>query len=287
MDQAMLQALAKSYGAPNTNENMNRIREFYANDPQAAERRIYGVKGYSGESTGDRDAILNAMLDRTMTGGVNGAPNTEPQMTVMPDVQAASAPTQRSANAGAPRGTRGGASGGGVVVEPSMQPGFTDTSEVTSPTIGAPQGGGGGVMDWLLPLLIGVGGAGALVRSIPGSDGQQQNRGRGAGAGGAGSRNVPAIEGANPNQKRIGYTPKLPDESGPKMPSGATEIPKGAPQRAAAAAQDPAEVARMKAEVDAENRGASALQEQMLQREKAQRSTRELGKAARRATGRL
>ena len=86
-------------------------------------------------------------------------------------------------------------------------------------------------------------------------------------AGGAAARgatppiaNAPLqIEGANPNQKRLTYEPKLtgpapqlPDQSGPKMESGAPVPPKQ-PVGGPAAPQTPDDIARLQAEVDAEN----------------------------------
>lgn len=97
MDNATLSALVKSFGAPDTPDNVNRVREFYAADPTAAERRLYGVKGQSDESGGSRDALLNSMLDKFVQ-QTSAAPVALP---VSPDVQAASGPTRRSATAGA------------------------------------------------------------------------------------------------------------------------------------------------------------------------------------------
>lgn len=325
MDQALLSTLMKSYGAADTPENSNRIREFYASDPTAADRRAYGVKGQSHEGGADRDAILNAMIDKVAAPAP--AAITQEPLAPLPMVQNATAPTRRSATAGAPqRGPRGTAPS----MEPQMQPGYSDTNAQTSPAIGAPgsrvsgyetnvedqtlPANGGGILDWLLPAILGIsalrsGAGGAApspsgvpsVRPIPdatyvgpmGREGAPPVAGR---ISNEQRRPVKAspraigndgklIEGANPSQKRVGSTPKLEDNI-----SDLTRVPTNEPPptqvRNSPQLENEGKKRQLQAEVDAENEGASRLQKQMTDRAMAQKNTADLAKAARRATGR-
>ena len=101
MDAAQLQGLLKSYGAADTPENVQRIQSHYASDPTAMDRRLFGAKGQSDESGGSRDAILNAMLDKVIV-QTSATPVATPAPEVSPMVQNASLPSKRSATANAP-----------------------------------------------------------------------------------------------------------------------------------------------------------------------------------------
>lgn len=180
MDQALLSALIKSYGAADTPENVNRIREFYAADPTAAERRAYGLKGQSDESGGTRDMLLNAMIDKAMPPvgpvqndieGIAGKVGTNYNM---PDN-----PPQRR---GIPN--KIGLAPEETIVTPSLSP----EEQLTPRGNSVPNASGSSVWDWLLPTILG----GIGVASLPKKDGvsaQPQAQGRGAGAGPQGSAN--------------------------------------------------------------------------------------------------
>ncbi len=274
MDQATLSALIKSYGAKDIPENTNRIREFYASDPKAAENRLYGARAPSDESGGSRDMVLNAILDKVIaqTAAPSQAIQQEP-LAPLPMVQNASAPTKRSATAGGRNAV--------PVSPPEMQPGWQDNTEITSPTIGAPSGGGG-VMDWLLPLILGVGSMSPLARG-PGQPNANANA-RGAGAGGEGSANR-RLTGPDPNAKQLTYQPKL-ENNAPNTTRNSPELE----AKGKAAADN---YAKLQSEVEADN--AALLQRQMMEQTareaemrkmRAQGSTRNTLKAAGRLFGR-
>lgn len=288
MDAALLQKIAASYGASNSAENMNRIREFYANDPTAGERRAYGAKGQSGEGMMDR-TMADGMLDKIMA--KTDVPASIEQQT-LPDI------TQRA--------LKGPSTGGAPITKQFPQ---DDPSGRTRPmtesgatdNIGKPAGPGnapnlyngdvngvyqpdGSVPDSmsLWPLI------GGTLAALLGTRGTAGARAAGSGVGAAVGAS-PAISGP-PNVPQLTYSPKLEgqvgaplieDAGGPKMRSGAPAIPQGAPQSAARAAQSPADIARMEAEVAAENAGADAIKQQMLSRQNAQNSTRDLLNAGR------
>lgn len=259
MDQALLSKLIQSYGAADTPENTNRIRAFYGANPDQAERRVMGMRGSEGQQgAGGRDDILNAMLDKVIA------------QTNAPAPQQAAPEVSSGMNYGAPPQR------GAPVPRVQTQGADPSPSNFGSlpPQDSVPESGG------IWPWLIGALGARG-VASLPGSDNTFESRMR------SNTANDPRmIQGPDQNAKRITYQPKLQDQGGARMPSGAPEIPKGAPQQVGAAMQDPAEVERMKAEVAAENLNAATADEQMMSQMKAQARTRKLGQAARVATGR-
>ena len=57
----MIEQLLNSYGAPMNAQNANRAREFYASNPQAAERRAMGMRGSIAEDNTD---LLDSMLEK-------------------------------------------------------------------------------------------------------------------------------------------------------------------------------------------------------------------------------
>lgn len=303
MDQAQLSAIMKSFGAADTPENSNRVREFYAADPTAADRRQFGARGQSDESGGSRDAILNSMLDKVMAlTDKNVPPSVE--ATTMPMVQNTSVPTRKSATA-APKGT--------APIDPVMNAENPNLGPVPARNASSGERAaspeGIGFWDTLALLLGGGATAGAMMRSPPTN---ANANARGSGAGGMGSANR-AITGPNQNTLRLGYEPKLEDQDYGRVqgrrvteyPSGApvipeegirnakgkvvaqgNEWPKGTEAWAEQPKQSPQDIARMQAEIEAENAASKALQEQMMQQTQAQKRTSDLSKAARRATGR-
>lgn len=266
----MSKLLAAFPGAANTPENMNRLREFYATDPKALENRMYGSRMASDESGGSRDAILNSMLDKVIA-QTDSQPQQSVQSEPLPMVKNASAPTKRNATA-AQQPQRSDVPGDPQPLPPDN---VVNPLDNATPRGGSASSDSGSWWDKLLPAILGV-------ASTRGND-----MVRSPSAASRNSYTTSQIEGPNPNTPRLTYQPKLEDTSGPKYESGATEIPKGVPQKVGAAMQDPAEVARMQSEVEAENRAAQALQDQLMERAIAQRNTAALLKNARRAVGRF
>lgn len=277
MDQAQLSAIMKSFGAADTPENSNRIREFYAADPTAADRRQFGARGQSDESGGSRDAILNSVLDKVMALTDKTVPQSIESTTVpvMDTVKNSSVPTRKSATAA-----------------PTAAPTWANASE--NPNLGpvparnASPGEGGaakgdGLFDWLIPLLIGGAATGSAFRSPPAN---ANANARGSGAGGMNSANR-AVTGPNQNSLRLTAHPRT---AAPAPYGTDLEIPKGGDVKGSPAVpvmpQSPQDVERLRAEVEAENASANALKEQMMQQTARQKQTSELAKAARRATGR-
>lgn len=170
MDTATVAALLKSYGAPDTPENANRIRQHYASDPTAADRRLYGAQGQSDESGGSRDAILNAMLDKFIAQTAPAPVAEPPPQQVMPTVQNASTPSRKSATAGQPLSKDvPGASvydqrNLGPLPPKDSKPAATSGYEVDPQT--SAQSGSVSADNWMMDLLapiIGILGAGALA----------------------------------------------------------------------------------------------------------------------------
>jgi hypothetical protein len=276
----------QSYGAENTTENANRVREFGAANPDVLERRAMGMRG---SGIDDNSDLLDYLLDkpRAQTGGTSpgtvevGAPEVQQ---AMPTVQAASTPTRKSATAApAPAPAMGPnlpmASG---VVNPLDSPTRPTASRESS------------VWDWLLPVLIGVGGLGAADHymkrkkpsspsdattltpdpvSTPPNAAKMKAQPRAIGEDGK------LLDNPYPDgQKRLTYEPKLSDESGKKMPSGAPELDKKGVNK---------EVDKMmKPEIDAENAQNNALMEQIRKRAADEAATADLVKKAKRAVGR-
>lgn len=92
---------------------------------------------------------------------------------------------------------------------------------------------------------------------------------------------APAIDGVQANPKLQGGNPET-------YPGGAKTLDPKAVQQAPGKLQDPADVARMQAEVDAENAQAKSLQEQIGRQQSAQKSTKDtLNAAAKSQRGRV
>lgn len=268
MDQAMLSALIKSFGAADTPENTNRIREFYASDPKAAENRIYGTRSPSDESGGSRDMMLNAMLDKVIAQTAAPSQIQSEPLAPLPQTQALKAP---QAAAPPQRGPRGAA----PVMEPQMMPGYTDTTEITGGGTDGTGGGGDGFWPGLVALLLGGGATAKALLGTPPVTANASARGAGAGAEGSANRR---LTGPDQNAKQLTYQPKL-ENNAPSTTRNSPEL-----EAKGKAATD--NYAKLNAEVEAENKSAKALQDQMMEMTRRQRNTADLAKAARRATGR-
>lgn len=276
MDQATILQILKNHGAPPTPENMQRVLEQSGGGSRGTELlgRSMGLQGGMDESGPGMDL----MLDKVMR---NTSKTVEPSPQINPNSESNSTPQNGSAVArprmpmqarpvahdeasGSPLQQSSGTaqalarpSDGNVTSQPNPRSGGDPNILDGSTTRGylnetanrdaanRPLGGESSGIDWLLAAL-GLTAAGAAMRGggVPINNPPQLT----------GPATPALIEGANPNQKRLtGPAPQLTDESGPKMPSGATKIPDKGLKRTKGMAQTPEEVARLQAEVDAEN----------------------------------
>ena len=293
MDAALITALLKQSGAVDTPENVNRIREFYASDPTALERRVYGVKGASDESGGSRDALLDGMLDKYIASTSAGPP-------VAVEKEDGTPIPQQGAGTAQPMPARSG--GTAAPAYGPNAPQQYDYGAATPPVSGLEEmptrGASDGSWDWnlLFPAILGMLGAGAGARYL-------NNKGPNVRAGG-GDSNAASNRGGLPaetvetvapnrntrrgvsdtidlNERSLGYEPKL---NGPNAQGGTQQIPEQRKiegrsdnydygsvgkeaetvmQRKNAAGKQRA--AQIQDEVDLENRHAAALQEQIRQ----------------------
>lgn len=291
MDPQMMQRILQRQGAPDTPQNQNSVSQFAASNPDVLDR--YGMNLPAGQD--DNSALLKLALDRSIdsTDGVRpgGAQGAGPggaftagearKMSGIPQqdmanirggtpspVRGATPPpinkaqTQYGEGTGPQLGPPNDARGTGFQSGPNLGGGGTSPN-ATPQVAGAPAAPeqGGSLMDWLLPALGIFGAGGAALASRPG----------------ASAAPAPA-----PQQLALPAPQKqLPaPQSGPPIAMPDQSGPGGKPQQSAE------EVARLKAEVAAENeQGARALQEQ-LRKQNAQRETGDLVKRAGRAVGR-
>jgi len=254
MDQALLSQLIKSYGAADTPENTNRIREFYGANPDQAERRVMGMKGSQGQQgAGGRDDILNAMLDKYIA----------PQV-----AQAVQAPEVSTGNVyEAPTG--GGKAAPLVKTEGAM-PTPLNTGPLPPRDATAAEKGGSG-WEWLLAALGARAAADPTVRALPTPEQQKM---------------LPApqsstsrmIENYNKDNPRLTYQPKLENQ-------GPVEV-RNSPELEAKGQANAEKYAQLKSEVDAENASRATADEAAALKLQEQMRTQKLLKAARAATGR-
>lgn len=147
-----------SRGAPVTPENMNRVREFYASNPDLMERRAVGLPG----GLDDNSSVLDAMLDRHIA-NTSAAPVTVqalPDITPKSEVPPPSPRGPTTKQPMAPRGRSGGAVS--LPVDTASSTGAPSVADVVeSAAFGVPpqtsaqgpQGDDGSLMPWLLSLL--------------------------------------------------------------------------------------------------------------------------------------
>lgn len=289
MDEQMMRQLLQSYGAPMTNRNANAARQFFAANPELAEKRAMGLRG---SGIDDNSDLLDAMLEKVMaqTDAVPQGRVEVGQPQVMPTVQASTGQNRRTATA-APRKTypneyspRPTARSGQDVSTTKAQPQsssqaeeiqramFGDTALPTSTTNPKAEDNWG-IPDWLKAVL-GITAAGALAPKAPN-----------------GVPDQPQITGANPNQKQLTYQPKIED----RTPGGNFESV-GQEMDAINNRNTSMEEARrrqLQAEIDADNfaqrdaiEAEQRLQEQVRRQLAIQKATRDTVNAAKRAVGR-
>lgn len=264
MDANIINSILQRQGATGTNDNINRIREFAAANPDVLERYGMGM----GPGLDDNSALLRLALDKSIASTELPPPEGSVQVgqpQVMPSVQNASAPTRRSATA-APISSTPPADWTTATGHPNLGP-LPSRDASAGEVAGAPQGDSG--WNWLLAML-GLSSTGGMAAAA-------NSRGRGAGAGA-------------PNQlPTTRALPAPPDML--RLPAPAIQLPdQSAPPQAGRPTQSPEEIARLRAEVDAENaqmrdqegNQARQLQEQ-IRKQKAQKNTKETLKAGSRA----
>lgn len=297
MDPQMMQRILSRQGAPDTPQNQNSVSQFAASNPDVLDRYGMGLP----PGLDDNSALLRLSLDKSIAkadgepppgrvevGQPQMAPNQRPQAaTPAPGPRNGSTPMGPNPQAPQygypqPGGTgqggatlpgvnpidvRGAEAGGRGTPAPSGAPGLGPAHGTDAPgsgtfTANGPGGGGGSLMDWLLPAL-GLGGVGAAAYA-----------------------NRPQAPAAPPVQQQLALPapPKqLPAPQAPQSPPIAMPDqsgPGGRPQQSAA------EIQALKDSVAADNEvGARALQDQ-LRKQNAQRETGDLVKRAGRAVGR-
>ena len=281
MDQATILQILKNHNAPPTQENINRVMQQSGRGTELLGRSM-GLQGGMDESGRGLDLMLDKHVQSTESPNrqMNYGNAVNPNSMSDGAAQNGAAPARtapvvaspsRQANYGpgpSPSRQQGYGPGGNGTVTPTAEmppnagnPNVLDGSttlgyqnetanrEAANRPLGGDSGSG---LEWLLAALgLGAAGGAAMRGGIPINNPPQIT-----------GPNAPAqIEGANPNQKRLaGSTPQLPDQSGPKMPSGAPVPPKQ-PVGGPAAPQTPDDVAKMKGEVSIANNKAKILEQ--------------------------
>lgn len=307
-----MRALMTRYGAADTADNQNRIRQFGAANPDVLERKAMGLA----PGLDDNSDVLGAMLDKLIanTGAVQGRSGAA-AVGIPPDAaQGGGMPVapRPAARAAAPPPQMG----------PNM-PAFPAGNDASRPQ---PQGGGGGMggWDWLLAAL-------GLSAARPGQGGSLAVPPRnGVPATGA-PLDENMVDDLGPNATRRGGVSDVIDQNERYLPQGQERrmggggnylpdkgvnnerVTQQSPQgrvgetkklqggqyqnvedvgneldavRSRNSTMKQAKENTLKAEVDAENQSMRAQEEQGNRKLMDQLKTRKLGEAARRATGR-
>lgn len=269
MDANMIAALLQTYGAPNTAANANRAREFFAANPEIAEKRAMGMRG---SGLDDNSDIFGAQLDKFIAASEADAPPGRVEVGPIEKVDApatqAAPTTQRAAPA--------------KMSNMPAQPGQNRQAEYGSNgpiTREAARGGKGFGLDDILTALLGLSStAGRKMMSVidpndPRLPPQLQ-----------GPEKLKQLQGPD-EPKRLTYQPKLEDNvsdlSRVKTNEPPTTKVEGDP-----ALTEEARKRQLQTEIDAENADAKRLQDQIMERQRAQVETKKLSDAAKRAVGR-
>lgn len=290
MDDAMIGALLKTYGAPMTVDNANRARQFFATNPEIAEKRAMGMRG---SGLDDNSDVFGAMLDQLIA---KSAPTTGSLAPVGENVErvapAKAAPIAPVEEVGNTMPTVQNATGqnrrNATVRENKTYPNPTEAQGTPNNVTGstpatAPTTAGGLSWNDILTALLGA--SSVAGRTIMGGgvgpDSMETKLRQVGGADPRMPQNVPQVEGPNGNQKRLTYQPKL-EEGGANARANQSTVVQEDPALA-----NEGKKAQIQAEIDAENAEAKRLQDQIMQRNQRQSSTRDLLKSAKRTiTGR-
>jgi hypothetical protein len=260
MDEPTLARLMGTYGAPVNARNANMAREFFAANPDVAERRAMGMRGSGNEDNSD---VLGAMLDKFVQDTGPAAPQIQQeQLPPLETVQNSTAPTRKSATA-APRQAS---------MQPAhLEPGFQEANA-------APQGGGSGSSGWMNDLLLSILGTSSVAGTA--AMGGKRAQPRAVGEDGK------LLENPYPDgQKRLTYTPKLEDNVSDLSRVKTNEPPTAQIEGDKGLTED-ARKKQLQAEIDAENQSAASVRDEMDKRARDKYNTKKLADAARRATRR-
>lgn len=272
MDDAMIGRLLQTYGAPTTARNANAARQFFATNPEIAEKRAMGMRG---SGVDDNSDIFGAQLDKFIQQSEAAAPPGTVEVGA-PQVEAKAAPTtgtprQQQAAPTSRQGNYGDAPMNGASRQGNYDP------PVTRQT--ARPGGGFGLDD-ILTALLGLTSVAGAAKMAPNTEPVAPKT---KAIPRAVDNNGNLIEGP-PEMRRLTYQPKLED--------GGAQARADAVDQTKTITNDPTlneqgRRAQLQAEIDAENADAQRLQDQIANRNKNQATTRELLKSAKRTvTGR-
>lgn len=271
MDNAMLEKIAQSYGAPLTARNANAIRQFGGSNPNALEHRAMGMRG---TAIDDNTDLLALQLEKFIQES-DGKPAIQQEaLPPLDTVQNATAPTRKSAKA-APVQTQAAP----YNAEQNLGP--TPAANADSFDKRQAGTGGFGLDDFILSLL-----------GISSVAGRKMMSGGGA---------KPAPTSGAPSsmeQKLLTYAgndsrnpvPQLTYQ--PKLEDGGAQSRADAANQTKTVTSDPAlteeaKKRQLQAEIDSENADAQRLQNQIMERNQRQNATKDLLKSAKRTiTGR-
>ena len=274
MDEQMIGRLLQSYGAPTSVRNANAARQFFATNPEIAEKRAMGMRG---SGIDDNSDVFGAQLDKFIADSAPQQQITQSELPPIETVQQATTPNaprkkmepSRQGEYGpGPSPSRQGEYGGGSVTRESAR------------------GGKGFGLDDILTALLGISSVAGISRMGPNPNAP----------GALDDPRVPpaarqALTDQNADLPRLTYQPKLEAPQGtenaarndPRVPAQA----KPSVVTSDAALTEQARRQQLQAEIDSENADAKRLQDQIAERNKKQNATRDLLKNAKRTvTGR-
>lgn len=262
MDDAMIARLLQTYGAPATVKNANAARTFFATNPEIAEKRAMGLRG---SGLDDNSDIFGAQLEKFMQEAEAPAGRVEvgqPQLAEQPTPQ--QRPVTRQA---APATMTNTPAAPGASRQAGYEPPVTRAT--------ARPGGGFGLDD-ILTAILGI--SSVAGRRIMSGD----NNGPLTNVGPNDPRMPPQLQGPE-ELKRLTYQPKL-EEGGAN--ARAAEADKAKTITSDPALTEEAKRRQLQAEIDSENADAKRLQDQIMERQRAQVETKKLTDAAKRSVGR-
>lgn len=307
MDDAMIARLLSTYnGAQPTVKNVNAARQFFATNPEIAEKRAMGLRG---SGVDDNSDIFGAQLEKFMQAAETEPP---PGRVEVGQPEVVAPPTQQAA----PRQAAKPAS--------PMGPNLPMASGAVNPLDGpasATPPAGGSIWDWLLPAILGggaifagdrltrprgeaptkaqpraIGEDGKLIPEEGRWDTSRRNTSRGVSdVVDLNARNLPPPNKqiAGPNQQLTGpqnaatssnpqqLTDEISDLSRVKTNEPAPTKVTGDP-----GLESEGKKAQIQAEIEADNAAAKRLEDQIMKQRQSQMETKKLSDAAKRAVGR-
>lgn len=267
MDDQMIARLLATYeGAQPTVKNVNAARQFFATNPEIAEKRAMGLRG---SGIDDNSDIFGAQLEKFMQAAETEPPPGRVEVGPIEKVEAPqAAPTQRAAPAKMSN----------MPAQPGQnrQANYGDTGPITRE---AARGGRGFGLDDFLTALLGLSST-AGRKMMSGVDPNDP-------------RLPPQVQGPEKleqltgpgEQKRLTYQPKLEDNVSDTTRIKTNELPTAKVEGDPALTEE-ARKRQLQAEIDAENANAKRLQDQIMERQRAQIETKKLLDAGRKYLGR-